>query len=192
MGLEAVVEEIRDKGQKEVEQIRAETRSEVNRILQAAQTKAAGIKQAADDDVGRQASHILSQETSAANLIVKRTVLNAQKQLLDRVYQQTLAGISELPEDFHRDAIRKLLLDAKKEVPDGLVHYRQADLAVIQDLLAKDPGLTGFRIGKVVPIEGGVVVESTDGRMQIDCTYRTHLTALWESGLRDASNILFG
>ena len=44
MGLEAVIGEIRTKGQKEADAIRGETRNEVTRILNSSQDKAAKIK----------------------------------------------------------------------------------------------------------------------------------------------------
>jgi V/A-type H+/Na+-transporting ATPase subunit E len=44
----------------------------------------------------------------------------------------------------------------------------------------------------VKDIEGGVIVESRDGTLQIDFSYRTFLDQVWESGLKDASDILFG
>ena len=44
MGLEAVVEEIREKGRKEAEKIRAESKQETDRILAAAGKRAGEIK----------------------------------------------------------------------------------------------------------------------------------------------------
>lgn len=40
-------------------------------------------------------------------------------------------------------------------------------------------------------IEGGVIIESNDGTLQIDMSYRTFLDNVWEKGLKDASDILF-
>jgi len=43
----------------------------------------------------------------------------------------------------------------------------------------------------VVDIEGGVIIESKDRTLQIDMSYRTFLDGVWETGLKDASDILF-
>jgi hypothetical protein len=43
----------------------------------------------------------------------------------------------------------------------------------------------------VVGIEGGVIIESKDSSLQIDLSYRTFLDRVWETGLKDASDILF-
>jgi V/A-type H+-transporting ATPase subunit E len=40
-------------------------------------------------------------------------------------------------------------------------------------------------------IEGGVIIESNDRTLQIDLSYRTFLDCVWETGLKDASDILF-
>jgi V/A-type H+-transporting ATPase subunit E len=112
MGLEVVIEELREKGKKEEDRIRQETSAEVRRILAEAQEKSGKIKLAADTDVERQTSHLMNQEVSAANLVVKRQLLNTQKDLLDQVYQSALTKIAGLPDDFQRAAMKNLLLKA--------------------------------------------------------------------------------
>ena len=117
MGLEVVIEEIRDKGKREADRIRQETQAEVNSILKTAQEKAERIKLAVDQDVERQKSHIMNQEVSAANLVVKRQLLNTQKDLLDQVYSVALSSIARLPEDVHREVLKSLLSKAQAEIP---------------------------------------------------------------------------
>lgn len=192
MGLEVVIEEIREKGKKEADRIRQETQAEVRSILSAAQEKAAKIKLAADQETERQTSHIMNQEVSAANLVVKRQLLNTQKDLLDQVYQAALSKIAALPEDFHLGAMKNLLSEAKAEIPEGIVHCNKRDRDALSRLLASDPALKSYVMGEPVDTEGGVIIESKDGELQIDYSYRTFLNGIWETGLKDASGILFG
>ncbi len=192
MGLEVVIEEIREKGKKEADRIRQETQAEVRSILSAAQEKAAKIKLAADQETERQTSHIMNQEVSAANLVVKRQLLNTQKDLLDQVYQAALSKIAALPEDFHLGAMKNLLSEAKAEIPEGIVHCNKRDRDALSRLLASDPALKNYVMGEPVDTEGGVIIESKDGELQIDYSYRTFLNGIWETGLKDASGILFG
>ena len=49
-----------------------------------------------------------------------------------------------------------------------------------------------FRIGAPVDIDGGILIEGEGAALQIDYSYRTFLAKVWESGLKDASDILFG
>jgi V/A-type H+-transporting ATPase subunit E len=186
-----VIKEIRDKGQAEADQIKRETQAEVASILGAAQEKAGRIKLAADQDIERQSTHIMSQEASAANLVVKRQLLNTQKDLLDKVYSAALSQIARLPEDFHREAMKKLLLKAKAEIPEGIVHSNTRDSENLSRILSSETSLKGYSMGVPVEIEGGVIIESKDGELKIDYSYRTFLNSVWETGLKDASGILF-
>lgn len=191
MGLEVVVKEIREKGQREAEAQRKETQAEVTRILSGAQEKSGRIKMAVEEDVQRQISHIQSQEVSAANLIVKREQLNTQKELLDRVYREALEAISKLPEKFHKEAMNELLTQAHREIPAGIVHCNQRDLPILRQLLT-NPSFSGFSEGSPLPIEGGVVVESGDSQIKLDLTYRTFLDSVRDDKLKEASDLLFG
>ena len=191
MGLEAVVEEIRGKGKSEAEKIRAESRQEVGHILAAANKRVAEIKVAAEEDMARQTAHLMSIEVSAANLLVKRELLNTKKEMLNQVYQATLAEIARLPESFHKEAIKKLLTDVKKEMPKGTVYCNARDVPAAKAVLSEHRDFAGFSLGNPIDIEGGIIFESEEGGLQIDYSYRTFLDRVWESGLKDASDILF-
>ena len=192
MGLEAVVQEIREKGKNEADKIRAEANQDAERILAAANTRIEGIKLAAEAESAKQSSHILSQDVSAANLLVKRELLNTQKSLLDQVYEATRKDIAGLPESFHREAIKKLLTEAKKEIPSGTVHCNSRDVAATKAVIAESAAFSGFVLGAPIDIDGGILIEGEGGALQIDYSYRTFLARVWESGLKDASDILFG
>mgnify|MGYP000845684208 FL=1 len=191
MGLEVVIDEIREKGKREEERIRKETDAEVRSILKAAQERAERIKLAAEQDIQKQTGHIENQEASAANLVVKRQLLNTQKELLDQVYTAALSRIAALPEDFHRDTIKTLLSRARAEIPEGIIHCNRRDSELLSRILSSDTSLKGYTRGDPVEIEGGVIIESKDGELQLDYSYRTFLNGVWETGLKDASGILF-
>jgi V/A-type H+-transporting ATPase subunit E len=192
MGLEAVVEEIRAKGRSEADKVRAESKAEADQILAAATKKSDAIKIAAEEEVAKQATHLVSQDVSAANLLVKRELLNTQKALLDQVYEATRKEIAALPESFHREAIKKLLTEAKKEIPSGTIFCNARDVPAAKAVIAEHAEFAGFKIGEPVDIDGGILIEGEGGALQIDYSYRTFLARVWESGLKDASDILFG
>ncbi len=191
MGLEAVISEIQQKGRTEAERVRHEGLMESERILRDAQQRSDEIKIQTENDVGRQVEHVLAQETSSANLVTKRATLNAEKDLLDQVYAAALAGIRKEPAAFHERALRNLLATAKAEIGGGRVRVNRADLPIVEALV-KEPAFAGFTVGPPVEIEGGLVAESADGAFQVDHSYRTYLNRVWESSLKDASDLLFG
>jgi V/A-type H+-transporting ATPase subunit E len=191
MGLEAVVGEIRAKGQKDAGAIREQTRKEVEYILSGSQEKASKIKLAAEESIEKQVRHIESQEVSAANLLVKRNLLNTQKALLDETYRNALESLKKLPDSFHKEAIRALLSDAKQQISEGVVHCNARDMPALKEIIAQKSEFLGYSPGNVMDIEGGVIIESNDRTLQIDLSYRTFLDGVWETGLKDASDILF-
>jgi V/A-type H+/Na+-transporting ATPase subunit E len=191
MGLEAVVEEIRAKGRTEADRIRAESKQETDNILAAAGRRAGEIKLAAEAEITKQTRHIIEQEVSAANLLVKRELLNTQKALLDKVYEATRTEITRLPDSFHREAIKNLLTEVKKEVSRGKIQCNARDVATVRSLIAEQAGFSGFTVADPVDIDGGIIVEGEGGELQIDYSYRTFLDKVWESRLKDASDILF-
>ncbi|HOT94140.1 MAG TPA: V-type ATP synthase subunit E family protein [Methanoregulaceae archaeon] len=191
MGLEAVVSEIQQKGRQEADRIRREADLEVERILRDAQQRSDEIKLSVEADVTRQVEHILAQETSSAHLVTKRAVLNAEKELLDQAYRATLEAIRKEPAAFHEKALRRLLEVAKAEIGGGRVRVNRVDLPIIEALV-REPGFAVFTVGPPAEIEGGLVAESNDRAFQVDHSYRTYLNRVWESSLKDASDLLFG
>jgi V/A-type H+-transporting ATPase subunit E len=191
MGLEAVVGDIQEKGKREAEAIRRETQQEVERILKEAQKQVETIKLAADRKVQEQIDRMTGQDVSAGNLVVKRKLLNTQRELLGQVHRETLAAIAKLPESFHREVLGKLLEQASSEIPKGRITCSRRDLPVLRELIAGKPAFGAYSIGDPVDIEGGILIESFDGGLKIDLSYRTFLDRVWEGGLKDASDILF-
>jgi V/A-type H+-transporting ATPase subunit E len=191
MELEAVAADIREKARQDAAAIEEEAGKETGRILSGAQERAAEIRLAAEEEVKSQASRIIDLEVSSANLAVKRMLLNTQKDLLDQVYRATLDAIGRHPESFRRDSIRRLLTRAKKEIPEGTVSCSPADARALSEILSSDAGFKGFRPGGTVDIPGGIIVESGNGQLKLDYSYRTFLDGVWEAGLKDASDALF-
>ena len=191
MGLEAVLAEIREKGKKEADAIRAESKVDSDRILAEANRKVAEIKMGAEEASAKQVSRIVAQEVSAANLLVKRELLNTQKGLLDEVYEGTRTELARLPESFHREAIKTLLLEAKKELQKGSIRCNARDIAAAKAVLSENE-FAGFTLGEPVDIDGGILIDGEGYELQIDYSYRTFMNKVWESGLKDASDILFG
>jgi V/A-type H+-transporting ATPase subunit E len=192
IGLKTLVKEIREKARAEAEKLQAEAKADTDQILTAAAKRSETIKLTADGEITKQTAHIVSQEVSAANLLVKRELLNTQKALLDQVYEATRHEVVALPDSFHREVIRTLLTQAKREIPNGKIFCNARDLATTKALIAEHAEFAKFTVGEPVDIDGGILIEGEKGALQIDNSYRTFLDKVWESGLKDASDILFG
>ena len=190
MGLDAVIAEIKEKARAEANAIVQEAEAKKTEILANAQTQAQSLKAAAEENAQKTAFHIQTQEEAAGHLAVKREILNAQKILMDEVQTKTLEQICNLPESFHKQAIASLLKRAQSEIPSGTVSCAARDASALQGVLSES-GFSNFTTGKPVDIDGGIIVESADGMLQVDYSYRTFLNEVWELGLKDASDALF-
>ncbi|MDR0438965.1 MAG: V-type ATP synthase subunit E [Methanocalculaceae archaeon] len=191
MGLEVVVNEIKVKGDREAARIKSEADAEAKIMVAEATKRAEEIRIVAETDATLQADRIMIRETAAANLVVKRDLLNAQKELLDKVYNEAAKEITNLPVDIHAKAVRSLLKDAVKQIKEGIVYANQRDEEATKAALLELKTLSGFTFGGITDIDGGVVVQSIDGKFTLDLSYRTFMGEVWESSLKNASEILF-
>ncbi|HJJ55546.1 MAG TPA: V-type ATP synthase subunit E, partial [Methanocorpusculum sp.] len=89
MGLEVVTNEIKMMGDKEANKIKIDAENKAKTIIADATKQATEITEIAKRESKSQKERIVIREVSAANLIVKRDLLNAQKELLDKLYSQT-------------------------------------------------------------------------------------------------------
>ncbi|MCQ2355509.1 MAG: V-type ATP synthase subunit E [Methanocorpusculum sp.] len=192
MGLEVVVDEIREKGDREAARIKSEAEVEAKTIVADATKRAEEIHIAAEADAALQADRIMIREVAAANLVVKRDLLNAQKELLNKVYCEAAKEIANLPAGVHAKAVRSLLKDAVKQIKEGTVYANSRDEEAVKAALAELKTLSGFTFGGITDIDGGVVVQSADGQLTLDLSYQTFMGEVWESSLKDASELLFG
>lgn len=190
MGLDAVIAEINEKGRIEAEILLQEGNTRKDEILKAAGQKVEHIQRTVKDEVEKTLSHIISQEEAAGHLIVKRQALNTQKDLMDQAYQQALEKITQMPESFHEEAITSLLRKAKEEIPKGKVRCASRDKEILNKVLKKSE-FSAYAFDSVIETDGGIIVETDDGLMQVDYRYRTFMNQIWESGLKDASDSLF-
>lgn len=62
MGIEVVLEEIREKGKREVEEIRGDTQKQVEEILSQGQQRVKELEQGVEEELEKQVSHIMNQE----------------------------------------------------------------------------------------------------------------------------------
>lgn len=189
MGLEVVVDEIKAKGTAEAAKIVADAKTEAQAVVADANKRADEIKLAAEKEAAEQSERMLVRETASANLIVKREELNAQKELLDKVYAAAEQEIANLPADVHAKAVKELIKEAAGQMAAGSVFCNARDESAAKEALSE---LSGFSFGGTKDIDGGVIVQSTDGQLTLDYSYKTFMGEVWESSLKDASEILFG
>jgi V/A-type H+-transporting ATPase subunit E len=191
MGIEVVLEEIREKGRREVEETRRDTQRQVEEILSQGQERVKELERGVDEELEKQVSRILNQEISAANLGAKRLLLTVQKELFEQVKEKTLSSILAKPESFQRGAMERLLLQAGKEIREGTISASERELPLVKEIVTRHPELAGLRPGEPRAIEGGIIAESRDGHLKIEYSYRSILAKVWADKLKEVSDALF-
>ncbi|WP_135612995.1 V-type ATP synthase subunit E [Methanococcoides sp. AM1] len=183
MGLETVIKDIMDAAQANVTMVSAEADAEVSQILDDAKQSAKKIMgdrlAKAEDDIKR----LRQQETSSANLEVKRATLNARKEVLDKVYDNSVESIVTLPAEKQEDLLKAIV---EQNEANGSKIYSNKDS---EELVRK---LSSLEYAGNVDCIGGVVIENNDGTIRLDYTYDIILKNVNEQSLKQTSDILFG
>src|SRR5207247_5441902 len=109
MGLETVIDQVLDRGRAEADEIRNAAGTDRERLLQEERAEGAKVIAAREQEARVAADRARIQDLARAELESKKTVLAAQKEILDEVYSKALQKLSTLPD---RDAIIRALLTA--------------------------------------------------------------------------------
>lgn len=191
MSLETVVEDIREKAQTEAQSIREEGEEKADEIIAEAEREAEEIREDAKTRAERKIEQEREQKLSSAKLQAKQQRLEAQRDVLDDVYDAVEEEIASLEGEERRELTETLLAVSANEFDEGSdvsVFGREADAELLQDLVADRDGFS--HEGSVSCI-GGVVLESDSSRVRVDNTFDSILEEVWEDNLREISSQLF-
>jgi len=183
MGLEIVVKDIQEGARAEVSRIKTEGDAKASEIINEAkevQKKTLGDSLAkAEEDL----RNLHQQVISSANLEVKRITLNKRKDLLDRVYVQTVEKIKSMPASKKEELLKDII---NKYEASGARVYSSKDS---EDIVKK---LTSLSYAGNIDSIGGIVLENEDGTVRLDFTYDSILKNVYERSLKQISDILYG
>ncbi|MBP2031042.1 V/A-type H+-transporting ATPase subunit E [Methanohalophilus levihalophilus] len=183
MGLETVIKDIIDVAEAKVSETNAGAEAEASEIMEAARQSAKKIMgdrmAQAESDIQR----MKKQEVSSANLEVKRTMLNARKDVLERVYEQAVEIISSMPESKQEDLL-KAILEANESSGTRIYSNKESEELVKR--------LSSLEYAGNIDCVGGVIIENEEATVRLDFTYDIILKRVYEQNLRQTSDILFG
>jgi len=183
MGLDIVVKDIQEGARAEVSRIKAEGDAKASEILNEAkevQKKMLGDSLAkVEEDLQK----LHQQVISSANLEVKRITLNKRKDLLDKVYSQSVESIKSMPASKKEELLKHII--NKYEASGARIYSSKAS----EETVKKLSSLT--YAGNIDSI-GGVVLENEDRTVRLDFTYDSILKNVYERSLKQISDILYG
>lgn len=181
MGLEVVLNQILQSGQKEESDILEQAQYEREKILVDARGRADALRQKGRAQADAKIESLRREIISAAEFEARRRTLVARRELAEDFHRRVLAGLSALPAPRNQAIVSKLAERAKAEIPKGVSHARKADQAI----LAK----AGFKAGTDVEGAGGFRVESADGSVVLDHRYETLLENAWKDILTENQSL---
>jgi V/A-type H+/Na+-transporting ATPase subunit E len=182
MGVDQVIGEVRRDGEARAQATLKAARQEADALLSAAKAQAAKEEKARLEQAARDSEQAKAQAMSRAESEARKAVLTAEAQLREQLRAQVTAHFAELPAKAREAHLKALLKTATAVIPAGSVWGADADAAALK---AAKP----YKHAGSLPIAGGIVVESEDGRTRLDLSYETLLDGLWRDVLKSESEL---
>jgi len=181
--LETFVQAVHSKGRAETDEIIAQARAERERMLSEIRAEGEKALREAEEHAREAAERRRVQDLARAELEARKTVLAAQKEALDEVYQRGLARLATLREN--QDFLRTLLKANEAEWRSGgRVFTNAKDEAFVK-------GIVGKAFAGTIDCAGGLVIESADGTRRVDLRYESILRDVWDDSVREVAEILW-
>ena len=190
MGLETVVDDIKQEARARADEIVENAEQESDEILGDARDEAESIVEQAREEAENEAEDLREQEVSSAKLEARKMVSREERDLLADLRADVRDELAAL-EDGREDLTRSLLEAGVEELGDdeGAVYVAERDEEMVQDLV---DDFDGFEYGGTTDILGGVVVESAEGDVRVDNSFDSVLERVWNDSLREVSARLLG
>lgn len=184
MGLDKVVKDISDKAEADSKQIIAGAQVEAAAIKKDAEVEARRISEADAARSDSVISKMRQRELSSAKLDIKKSKLNAEKDVLEEVRSDMDKRLAAMPKEKKAEIYRKLIGLAKKDVPTGKIYTVAGDEELVKG--------SGYEYGGIIKGMGGIVVTSVDGSINVDYTFDSIVNDVWAAQMKPVSDILFG
>lgn len=180
-----VTTEIRSLADTDVKAIEAETAQEIARMRSETDSKIAGLKASEDKRLADAIARMDRQEASSSELESKKIVLAKKKEILSEVFDETLAELEGADSKNKLKQYVKMVAYAKTIIPEPIVIMSKDDKFTAKQLDVKE-------VKRDAKIKGGLIIRSEDGQIEIDMQYSALLRNVWDRGIKDVSDILFG
>jgi V/A-type H+-transporting ATPase subunit E len=177
MGLDTVIGEVRRDGEGRAQGILANARKEADAILANAKAQAQALENQRLVQAAREAEQAKAQAMSRAESEARKAVLSAEADLRSELRAQVLQHFASLPAKSREAHVKSLVKTAQAVIPSGSVWGADKDAAALKAQKA-------YKHAGSLPVAGGIVVESDDGRTRLDLSYETLLDGLWRDVLK--------
>ncbi len=186
MGLEKVKQEILDNARNEASGIIEAAQAEARSILKAAQKQAEQNEEQAAAELQTAAEALRRKEAASAELELQKQTLSTKSEIIEQAFLDAAQKIFSLTEKKREAHIISLLEAARKEMNVAVVRCNARDIK-----LADSASGGKLKILTDDSITGGIIAESSDGKLRIDYSYDALLDQARSKVLGEVANALF-
>ena len=178
MGLEEILKQVEETGKEKAAAIRKETVEEVEAKMNEASNESATLVSQIKLETSRRIEQLKQQEIPAAELEVKRNLLEMQKDLL----LQTKSKVMQKLEDTSPKDLEKIYSNLLANIPKkGKLYCRKKDQAIFKKISKLTNGGTIDDLGFLVEA----------GEYRLDFRFSTLVNSSWQNHLSMVSGVLF-
>jgi len=182
--IEALTQAIMGEARAETQELRSRAQAQADEILRRAQDQAERERAGIVEHARQEAVRLQRQAVSTAEMQARALELDHREQLLEKAFAAAAERLKAVPaQKDYPVVVKRLLGEAVGQVPVGSLDVLadRATLALLSktliDEISKDTGST-LATGKTLGSGIGVVVRTSDGRLQFDNTLETRLSRL--------------
>ncbi|MBI2145232.1 hypothetical protein HYU18_02810 [Candidatus Woesearchaeota archaeon] len=186
MGLEKVKQEILEKARQEAGSIIEAATSESKAIVRAAEKQANEGEEVAEKEFQKASESMKKREAASADLELQKQMLAAKSELIEQVFIEARKMLGSLPDKKREAHIASLIDLAKREMPVSSLRCSTRDARIVESKAGK------LRIIREEGMLGGIIAESSDGRLRVDYSYESLLEQVKVRVLGDVARELFG
>lgn len=180
-----MVEDILRKGEERRREIISQGERERDEQVSLADKQIDDNRRKAEARAKTQMAQTEQQEFSSAELESKKTLLAAQRQVMEDLKAHTLSDLASFPDPKRKAMYSKLAAKARKELGDCYVYSNEKDKP-----LAQFP--SGVTHAGTIDCIGGLVFESKDRTVRLDYRFESVLEEVWNKNMREIYTRLFG
>ena len=184
MALESVTKEIEVAAQASAAKIRKDMEAEIEAINAETEAQISEMKEKQDKKVKEAVDALTRQGRSSAELESKKIVLSKKKEVLNRAFEVALADLESMPANKKLAYYKAMVASAKKIIPEP-----KALISVNDKFTAADLGVK--TVEPTSKVSSGLILQSEDGKIEVDMQYSVLLKSIWDSNVRQVSDILF-
>lgn len=192
-GIEKITARILSDAQSEVNATLAKAQAQADEITAGYQAQAeqeyADLTARGKADAEERELHL----NSAAQMEVRKLVLAAKQEMLDKAYATALAQLNTLPDDAMTNLLAQLARKASTTGKEEVLLSASARKSVGQAVVAKanaDGGLNLTLSDKAGAFDGGLVL--SDGDVEVNCTFDTLVRLTRSETASEVAKVLFG